>query len=366
MGPSGLKMHEVSPCYRSNNETNEAAERGTICHEAVETGDDSKLTDQELGWVTSARNYIQPYLDNATQVWQEIRLKVEYKGEELTYGTCDLLCLAPEGVLDLMDFKFGRWPVDPAERNRQMQAYMIGAFQAHPEVKEVRVHIIQPPRDEVTTHTYTEKDCERLLEEIAGIVEDAKHAHENNIFVPSFDTCQFCGRLSECPVARTRFGRTLEKWVGKRWEKLPRTVKPSEITGAEAGQMMKMGSLAKAWGYAVTKLVSDMELMGEIPMPEGYFRISQTGSKWADGAVERLSAALSDSEWSSAIPPSQFLSALEPKRQALVDLVREAAPKGMKGANEQAFIEFLRENDILQEGDNKTYLKQKAERKENE
>lgn len=364
--PSALKMFEVSPCYKPNNDTNEAAERGSICHEAIETSDDSKLTEKELGWVNKARNYIEPYLAAATQVWQEIRLAISYKGEALTYGTCDLLILAPDGTLHLIDFKFGAWPVDPADRNRQMQAYAVGAFQAHPEVKAIKVHIIQPPRDEVTTHIYKEGEVPELLGTLAGIIEDSKYFEANNIFAPSFDTCQFCGRLAECPVAQTRFHRTMEKWSKKRWEKLPRTSKPSEIRAEEAGEMMKVGSLAKSWGYAVTRLVSEMQLMGEIEMPEGYYRINQTSTEWAPDAVDRLSEALGDSEWAGSIPPAQFLSTLEPKRQKLVDLVRANAAKGMKGADEKAFIEFLKDEEILRDGETKTYLKQKAERKTNE
>ena len=361
--PSALKMFEISPCYLPNNDTNEAAERGSICHEAIETGDDSKLTDIELAWVTKARNYIEPYLNDAVQVWQEIRLEISHDGEVLTYGTCDLLILAPEGRLHLIDYKFGAWPVDEADRNRQMQAYAVGAFQAHPEVTEIETHIVQPPRDEVTTHVYKSSEAQHLSDTIAGIIADAKHAEEKGIFVPAFDTCGFCGRLGECPVAQMRFRSTMEQWSDKRWENLPRTVKPSRIKAGDAGDMMKMGSLAKSWGYAVTRLIGDMELMGEIDMPEGYFRITQTSIEWAEDAVDLLSKNLSDSEWSASIPPDKFLSTLAPQRKKLVDLVREAAPKGMKGTNEQAFIEFLKEEEILRDGDTKTYLKQKAERK---
>jgi len=352
--PSSLKKFQVSPCFLPSGKTNEAATRGSICHEAVETGNDSQLSEREESWVDEVRAYVEPYRAEATQVFEEIKLEVVDGGKQLIYGTADLLILSADGTLHLMDWKFGAWAVDPAPENLQLRAYALGAFQAHPEVNKIKVHILQPPRDEVTTHTYNRaEDYENMLNEIRAILDDARSFEEHKIYAPAKDTCLFCGRLDVCPVSKTKFLGVTRRYDPARFEKLPLEIHPDRIDPKNAPQLLEVAGLAGAWASAIRAAVTDQVLADGAPVPEGYQLVTQADSKFSETAVASLRT------WAEAegISENELFKALKPHRQSLIDLARSTAPRGHKGAVETEFINFLRENEILTDGTTRIYLK---------
>tara|TARA_R110002096_G_scaffold147108_4_gene306787 strand:- start:114 stop:1259 length:1146 start_codon:yes stop_codon:yes gene_type:complete len=364
--PSALKNHAISPCYKPSGGTNEAAERGTFCHEAVETGKLGGLSEEELEHVQVVLDYKAPFEDAATQIWQEIQLKVYAKGEGkkrlgkvLTFGTCDLLILANDGVLDLMDWKFGAWAVDHADSNLQMRTYAIGAFQAHPEVEQIRVHIVQPKCGAPTTHTYRRKqDLDSMIEEVESVIADSVFAEKNKIYIPSYDTCRFCGNLAKCPAVQMRLFHKLEEYKGKRWTSVD-TVHPyGEIVDSNANDRQEVAGIAENWAKATKSAQIDRILVEGAEPPSDYRLVSTSSQVFAEGA----SAWLYANRKQFSLTTTEVMDILKPGKTKLGDVIGAKAEKGGKGSAVNAALEILEEESILIEGATKTFLRKKTKK----
>ena len=307
--PSALKNHAISPCYKPSGGTNEAAERGT---------------------------YKAPFEDAATQIWQEIQLKVYAKGEGkkrlgkvLTFGTCDLLILANDGVLDLMDWKFGAWAVDHADSNLQMRTYAIGAFQAHPEVEQgLKAQVVEEPP-------------------VRGPGRDV-----------AYDTCRFCGNLAKCPAVQMRLFHKLEEYKGKRWTSVD-TVHPyGEIVDSNANDRQEVAGIAENWAKATKSAQIDRILVEGAEPPSDYRLVSTSSQVFAEGA----SAWLYANRKQFSLTTTEVMDILKPGKTKLGDVIGAKAEKGGKGSAVNAALEILEEESILIEGATKTFLRKKTKK----
>lgn len=59
------------------------------------------------------------------EIFLEERLSLEYIHKEM-FGTCDVVIKHQDTSITVIDFKYGRWPVDPKE-NSQLIYYLLGA-----------------------------------------------------------------------------------------------------------------------------------------------------------------------------------------------------------------------------------------------
>ena len=111
--PSSLKHKKLCPKWENESKDTVFTDDGTKCHEAVETGDLSKLTELQHYYANCAIKYVQPLIDAASKVVKEERLwNSSGWMSELTHGSPDLMCWAGESHMDIVDYKFGRLPVD--------------------------------------------------------------------------------------------------------------------------------------------------------------------------------------------------------------------------------------------------------------
>ena len=84
LGPSALKWIEICPGYRGSNETNPAAEEGTMLHEATENESLEGLTPEQQNLVQKCLDYAKPFMEEADEVVKEERLTIhllEPRGE---------------------------------------------------------------------------------------------------------------------------------------------------------------------------------------------------------------------------------------------------------------------------------------------
>ncbi len=114
------------------------------------------------------------------------------------FGTGDCVVIG-EGVLHIVDFKYGQGILVHAEDNPQIEIYALSAlelFDGIYDINEVSMSIYQPRRENVSTYTVSKESLYKWAEEI--LVPTAKLAFEGSgEFVPG-EHCQFCRASVKC------------------------------------------------------------------------------------------------------------------------------------------------------------------------
>jgi hypothetical protein len=204
-GPSTLNYREVCPGWTNDKSTDPKwADEGTLMHHAAETGDISKLNEEQSSCVTACLNFVRPIEAGATKVLKEQKLDV-LNGQ--TFGTSDRVIW--NGVtkkVTVVDFKFGRIPVEDAETNLQGWAYLLGAWALFPEAVEGEVIFLQPRLDVVDRATFNrEHDMARMAIRVQTVIERAKRyeiAPDPCMLNPTAKNCLYCGRLRDLSCDR--------------------------------------------------------------------------------------------------------------------------------------------------------------------
>lgn len=205
--PSSLKHKKLCPKWENESKDTVFTDDGTKCHEAVETGDLSKLTELQHYYANCAIKYVQPLIDAASEVKKEERLwNADPFLRDLTHGSPDLMAWAGETHLDIVDYKFGRLPVDPAEFNLQAKAYVLAAFDTYPKLETITFHFIHPRlADHDSHHTFERRQRDALRDEIYSIV----YAAENEQYeaTPDTEACLYCKKRGTCTALLTELVR---------------------------------------------------------------------------------------------------------------------------------------------------------------
>jgi hypothetical protein len=272
--PSKLEQISICPGYtggKSNERAMEAAESGTRCHAACETGIVAGLSDEELMLVEMAMGYEADVTEGADKILREICVEVHDQ-----WGFLDTVALRGTKA-DIIDFKFGRMPVRDAEKNLQMKAYTHGIWQMYPEVEEVTVHIVQPKLDTISFHTWVRsRDAETIAAELKFVIERAKEVQSNffaedylPLLKPFCESCDFCGNRHRCPALTKEVLSIVSKYSGD--TKLDRpVVSPGEMRDPkEASRLLRAAKYAAKWAEDVQSWALDMALNEGI-VPEDF------------------------------------------------------------------------------------------------
>lgn len=117
------------------------------------------------------------------------------------FGTGDCVIIA-DGVIHIIDFKYGQGVFVSAEDNVQMKLYSIGAlelFDGIYDTNTVSMTIYQPRRENISTHTVLKESlyqwAEEVLKPTAVLAFDGKGEYQAG------EWCQFCRAAVKC---RTR------------------------------------------------------------------------------------------------------------------------------------------------------------------
>lgn len=114
------------------------------------------------------------------------------------YGTGDCVIIA-DGMLHIIDFKYGQGVLVNAEDNPQMKLYALGAlelFDGIYDIDVVSMTIFQPRRENVSTYTVFKESLYQWANEI--LKPTAALAYEGcGEFVPG-EHCQFCRASVKC------------------------------------------------------------------------------------------------------------------------------------------------------------------------
>lgn len=205
--PSRLQRYSVCPgAFRMEDgiaeEAGEAAQEGTRLHEAVAKADVRGLDGEQAEAVTSCIEFLSTLVDGDESAVVHTEQPVEIRnaeGEILTTGTCDAVVVHGDGRLQIVDWKFGRNPVEEVSRNLQLAAYAAGALQKYGG-DSCECHVFQP---RIKGHSfYTFSRLWAIIENIGRVI---ARCNETRMVLNPSDQCQYCKGRGRCPAFQAQF-----------------------------------------------------------------------------------------------------------------------------------------------------------------
>ena len=213
--PPSVRLQEGFP-----NESSVYAEEGTFAHEVCEykvrkylhervkrpqseefyTEEIDQITDVYAEFVISI---IEEMKRNGCEPLVMVEERVDYSHIAPSgFGTADMLIVGKDehgkGLLHICDFKTGQGVFVDANHNSQMMLYALGGLAAYGfiyDVETVRMSIIQPRLDNISTFECTRRELEDWGESIKPV---AKMAFEGKGEQSPGDWCRFCRAKPVC------------------------------------------------------------------------------------------------------------------------------------------------------------------------
>ena len=217
--PPSARLQEQFP-----NESSVYAAEGTFAHEVCEYKVRKYLKERVKR--PQSEEYYTEEIDQITDVYAEFVISIieEMKRsgceplvmveERVDYthiapsgfGTADMLIVGKDengnGVLHIADFKTGQGVFVDADHNSQMMLYALGGLAAYGyiyDIKIVRMSIIQPRLDNISTFECTREELESWGESIRKI---AILAYEGKGEQRAGDWCRFCRAKPVCKACK--------------------------------------------------------------------------------------------------------------------------------------------------------------------
>lgn len=366
--PSTLQAREASPCFHPRNEQSEASRLGTKQHKAYETGDFSGMTDEQCEAVETCINYsnhifeamrsryAHPLDDTPSLVTRLDETYLAVDDEETTAGYIDRAYISPDlAEADLLDCKFGKWPVEPAETNLQGICYALGLRQRYPTLQRIGVHFLCPYLGYVDSFNFT-GGFEDMLFRVRAVVARAKEwkrgyeAKEPVKWHPTTGSCLFCARIGVCEAAHAIALKISSKYAPLA---LPTELTPELLNDPkQATLLMQAAELMKTWGESARRTISNRVIDGLMECPEGY------------RVVEGMKRPIKDTAKCKTIAKEEFglteadiEAASTLKITGLKKAVSGRAPRGSKTEAVEHFCDRLTKEGVLADGKSFAYLK---------
>ncbi len=368
--PSKLKYVELCPGFdgREGN-VNPAAEMGTRIHEALEKMDLDLLTDNWERLI--AERCLDTYQDIVERhgwtgkdyvTHHEVRLEINLGDDLETFGTCDvLLTLGDVGIA--IDWKTGKGAVDDASVNTQAQAYVLGSFQRHPTLRKIHFYFVIPQRDEVTFHTYTRADCDRIKlrlntvirrgEKFQDLWKDDRGGVPVEMFNPQPNLCEFCANQWKCHAITKKVFDIANKY-GTDGLPVPTKVHGSETEDPDdMAKLLRLVPVIEAWVGGVKSRSKQMAFDEgvEIPGFDPKERAGRRSISSASAAYDALLTVVPD------LTAEDFMAKLGTVSfNEAADIVKDATPRGKKTAQVNVFEDTLIEMGVLDQAPPSQYL----------
>lgn len=217
--PPSARLQEGFP-----NESSSYAEEGTFAHSVCEykvkkylhervsrpqseewyTEEIDQITDVYAEFVISI---IEQMKRNGCEPLVLVEERVDYSHIAPSgFGTADMLIIGKDengkGLLHICDFKTGQGVFVDANHNSQMMLYALGGLAAYGyiyEIETVRMSIIQPRLDNISTYEATREELEAWGESIKAT---AKLAYEGKGEQKAGEWCRFCRVKPVCKACR--------------------------------------------------------------------------------------------------------------------------------------------------------------------
>ena len=184
------------------------------------------------------------------------------------FGTGDMVIVA-DGILEVIDLKYGKGVPVSAVENTQMRLYALGAYDVNEylyDIKTVRMTIVQPRLDSVSTD---EMSLEELLDWGEDIKPIAQRAFNGEGECTPCDYCNFCKARHTCRALSNTCLDTFYKNGGKLNQLL---------TDSEVSDILAMKDLIAKWIKGVYDFAYEKALSGEKQWP-GYKLVEGTSRR---------------------------------------------------------------------------------------
>ena len=184
------------------------------------------------------------------------------------FGTGDMVIVA-DGILEVIDLKYGKGVPVSAIENTQMRLYALGAYDVNEflyDVKSVRMTIVQPRLDSISTD---EMALEELLDWGEDIKPIAQRAFRGEGECTPCDYCNFCKARHTCRALADTCLDTFYKNGGKLNQLL---------TDSEVSDILAMKDLITKWIKGVYDFAYEKALSGEKQWP-GYKLVEGTSRR---------------------------------------------------------------------------------------
>jgi hypothetical protein len=224
-------------------------------HDQYHTGEMDEYTDTYKTIVLEKYN-------QARAITKDARLLVETKLDFSEYipdafGTADAIIIA-DGVMEIIDFKYGKGVKVSAWKNPQMLIYALGAyehFNFEYRIDRVRMTIVQPRIDNLSEY---ELDISDLLAWTnQELIPKAQQAYEGKGPQVPGEWCHFCKVKSSCRALTEHCTSTAAKYND------PKLLTPEEM----ATKVLPVVSVIKTWlsdveDFALQQALSGIQLPG--------------------------------------------------------------------------------------------------------
>lgn len=166
------------------------------------------------------------------------------------FGTCDVVIIA-DGLLQVIDLKYGKGVGISAEGNPQTRLYGIGAYLEYSmlyDIRRVRMTIIQPRLESISTEELAAEELLAWAEDTVKPLAQKAAAGEGDFCVG--EHCRFCKARATCR-AREEHNLELAKLEFK---------KPELLEDSEIGTVLRQADKLAAWVKDVTDWAFDQAL----------------------------------------------------------------------------------------------------------
>ena len=202
--PSALQQYSACPgSYKMQlgfpPETSPEAEEGTMLHERVRRNDTDGLDVEQAGAVEECRQFLEDTIRDSGLATATFENPLEIHDEDgslLTKGTADVLLTGKGDTCAVIDWKFGRVPVEDAATNLQLAAYALGAMQLI-KAQSCTVHVFQPRIKKHTQYTFSKPEA--ILQNIQKVISRAK---SDALILRAGEACRYCKAKAVCPAFR--------------------------------------------------------------------------------------------------------------------------------------------------------------------
>ena len=167
-------------------------------------------------------------------------------------GTGDVILIA-DGVLEVIDLKYGKGVPVPAIDNPQMRLYGLGAWEAYNylyDIQEIHMTIVQPRLDSVSTDTIT---VESLLDWAENTVRPAaEKAYKGEGDYKAGEHCRWCKIKGNC---RARADENMKALAYEFQD-------PALLSVDEIGSILFIAEQLKAWAKDVEEFAFEQAKSG--------------------------------------------------------------------------------------------------------
>ena len=197
---------ESSPYAREGTRAHALAEKHLKRY--LETGDATVTFEEDAGMAESVQSYVDTVVEKITEARtasKDAQIFIEKKLDFSQwvphgFGTGDAVILS-DAFLEIIDLKYGKGVPVSAKNNPQMRLYALGMYALMGwlySAENVRMTIVQPRLDSISTETITVKELLAWGESIKDI---ADKAFQGEGEYKAGDHCRFCRARKVC---RTR------------------------------------------------------------------------------------------------------------------------------------------------------------------